>query len=227
MQKPKVFRVFVSSTFKDLEAERNVLHSEVFPRLHEFCMARGARFQAVDLRWGVSQEANVDQQAMNICLAEIARCREVTRRPNFIALLGNRHGWLALPSQIPAAEFEAIHGQVTARSERDLLAKWYRRDDNAVPPEYCLRARTGELSKFRERDRWEEEETRLGAVLRAAVNELELPEADRLPYDFAHHLAYDTTRIRTELGYTEAVPAAEALARILEWEGLGSQSSKP
>jgi nucleoside-diphosphate-sugar epimerase len=59
------------------------------------------------------------------------------------------------------------------------------------------------------------------------VSASELPEADRLPYDFAHHLAYDTTRIRTELGYTEAVPAAEALARILEWEGIGSQSPKP
>jgi nucleoside-diphosphate-sugar epimerase len=55
----------------------------------------------------------------------------------------------------------------------------------------------------------------------------DLPEADRLPYDFAHHLAFDTTRIRTELGYTEAVPAAEALARILEWEGICSQSPKP
>src|SRR5439155_14480966 len=31
----------------------------------------------------------------------------------------------------------------------------------------------------------------------------ELSEADRMPHNFAHHIAYDTTRIRTELGYTE------------------------
>jgi nucleoside-diphosphate-sugar epimerase len=54
----------------------------------------------------------------------------------------------------------------------------------------------------------------------------ELPEADRLPYDFAHHLAYDTTRIRTELGYTEVVPAAEALARMLE-EGSARRVRNP
>jgi hypothetical protein len=30
----------------------------------------------------------------------------------------------------------------------------------------------------------------------------ELSEADRMPYDFAHHIDYDTTRIRTELVFT-------------------------
>ena len=37
---------------------------------------------------------------MNICLGEIARCQQVTPRPNFIVLLGDRYGWLPLPSQI-------------------------------------------------------------------------------------------------------------------------------
>ena len=63
-----IFRVFVSSTFSDLIAERNALQEHVFPRLREFCQKRGARFQAIDLRWGVSEEAALDQQTMNICL---------------------------------------------------------------------------------------------------------------------------------------------------------------
>ena len=46
----------------------------------------------------------------------------------------------------------------------------------------------------------------------------ELPEADRWPLDFAHHLIYDTTRIRSELGYAERVPLEEATARTVEWE---------
>ena len=46
----------------------------------------------------------------------------------------------------------------------------------------------------------------------------ELGETDRMPYDFAHHIAYDTTRIRTELGYNEVVPHQFALARTLEYE---------
>src|SRR5262249_26337194 len=46
----------------------------------------------------------------------------------------------------------------------------------------------------------------------------ELVETDRMPYDFAHHIVYDTTRIRTELGYKEVIPHQFALARTLEDE---------
>ena len=49
-QPSRTFRVFVSSTFSDLKAERNALQERVFPRLRELCAAHGARFQAVDLR---------------------------------------------------------------------------------------------------------------------------------------------------------------------------------
>jgi nucleoside-diphosphate-sugar epimerase len=50
------------------------------------------------------------------------------------------------------------------------------------------------------------------------VRATELPESERMPLDFAHHLAYDTSRIRTELGYAEVVPRAEALERTIAWE---------
>jgi nucleoside-diphosphate-sugar epimerase len=46
----------------------------------------------------------------------------------------------------------------------------------------------------------------------------DLCENDRMPQNFAHHIAYDTTRIRTELGYKEIVPHDVALARTLEHE---------
>ena len=46
----------------------------------------------------------------------------------------------------------------------------------------------------------------------------ELAEKDRLAYDFVHHIAYDTTRIRTELGYKEVLPRDVGLARTLEYE---------
>jgi hypothetical protein len=66
--------VFVSSTFSDLKAERNALQEKVFPRLRKMCAAHGCNFQAIDLRWGVSEEAALDQRTMRICLKEIERC---------------------------------------------------------------------------------------------------------------------------------------------------------
>ncbi len=53
-QSSRTFRIFVSSTFSDLKAERNTLQEKVFPRLRDLATAHGCRFQAIDLRWGVS-----------------------------------------------------------------------------------------------------------------------------------------------------------------------------
>jgi len=46
-----IFRVFVSSTFSDLIDERNALQEKTYPKLRDYCKNRGARFQAIDLRW--------------------------------------------------------------------------------------------------------------------------------------------------------------------------------
>jgi hypothetical protein len=40
----RTFRVFVSSTFEDLKAERDALQRDVFPKLRTLCEQRGARF---------------------------------------------------------------------------------------------------------------------------------------------------------------------------------------
>lgn len=50
------------------------------------------------------------------------------------------------------------------------------------------------------------------------VKREELPESLRPDFNTKQHLAVDTTRIRNELGYDEAVPLQEALARTVEWE---------
>jgi hypothetical protein len=198
------FRVFVSSTFSDLVAERNTLQEHVFPRLRDYCQKHGVRFQAIDLRWGVSEEAALDQQAMNICLEELRRCQRTSPRPNFIVLLGQRYGWCPLPSQITANEFETIRDQITAADERALLDHWYRRDDNAVPPEYCLQPRQidvgenqsepeKEAAREAEANAWGEIEHRLRAILLAGVNRLAWPMKDE------RRLKYETSATHQEI----------------------------
>jgi len=74
-------RLFVSSTFSDLKAERDALQREVFPRLKQFCLSKGLRFQAIDLRWGISEEAGRDNRTLRICLRELRRCQQDRRKP--------------------------------------------------------------------------------------------------------------------------------------------------
>jgi len=168
----RTFRIFVSSTFNDMKAERNALQEKVFPELQKLCAARGCRFQAIDLRWGVSEEAALDQQTMNICMTELKRCQKVTPRPNFIILLGDRYGWLPLPPQIEASEFREILSRVTANPENDLLNDWYRLDTNAIPPEYVLRPRREEVFAEADYDSWGKTEATLQKILLGAINRL-------------------------------------------------------
>ncbi len=187
------FRIFVSSTFSDLKAERDALQRFVFPRLRELCASRGARFQAIDLRWGVSEEAGLDQRTMPICLAEIERCQRVTPRPNFIVLLGDRYGWRPLPPEIPASEFAAIEAKVAAADDRTLLSTWYRLDENAVPPAWCLQPRhvavvepagpeARQAAVDHEAATWGQVEARLHGVLSNAVAAAGFDEATSVRY---------------------------------------------
>lgn len=61
------FRVFVSSTFTDMRTERRILQEDVFPRLKALCEGKGATFQDVDLRWGFSEESQLDQKTTVVC----------------------------------------------------------------------------------------------------------------------------------------------------------------
>ncbi len=48
---PRVIRVFVSSTFRDMQAERDYLVKFIFPQLRKLCESRGVTWGEVDLRW--------------------------------------------------------------------------------------------------------------------------------------------------------------------------------
>lgn len=88
-------RVFISSTFRDMQAEREELVKRIFPQLRRLCESRGVTWGEVDLRWGITDEIKAEGKVLPVCLAEIDRCR-----PYFIGILGERYGWV--PEEIPA-----------------------------------------------------------------------------------------------------------------------------
>ncbi len=80
-------RVFISSTFRDMQGERDELVKRVFPQLRKMCEQRSVTWGEVDLRWGITEEQK--GEVLPICLEEIQRCR-----PYFLGLLGERYGWI-------------------------------------------------------------------------------------------------------------------------------------
>lgn len=85
--------VFVSSTFKDMHYERDIIHERVLPALNEAGQEYGQTISFCDLRWGVntgeldSEEGS--RKVLSVCLDEIERCR-----PYMMVILGERYGWI-------------------------------------------------------------------------------------------------------------------------------------
>ena len=84
---------FISSTFKDMRKERDILHNAVFPKLRQKVLSRGEDIQEIDLRWGVDtsrmSEEKSSRYVITSCLDTIDRCR-----PYIIVLIGERYGWI-------------------------------------------------------------------------------------------------------------------------------------
>ena len=81
----KTFRLFISSTFNDFQVEREVLQTRVFPEIKEYCSSKGYTFQPIDLRWGVSNEAQHYQKTLEVCLEEVRACKHFPY-PNFLIM---------------------------------------------------------------------------------------------------------------------------------------------
>jgi anti-anti-sigma factor len=197
MSSSRTFRVFISSTFSDLVEERNALQRKVWPELKSRCEKAGFHFQAIDLRWGISEEAGFDQRTSRICLSELQRCQEISPRPNFVILSGSRYGWRPLPDQIGVDEFGAIEAAI-GEPGCSLLKEWYRRDDNAIPAVYWLRPRRKDIPEEAAFAVWSERVER-------PLRQLLLQSAERIG------LAEDLRRREFETSLTEREILAGAL----------------
>ena len=96
----KTATIFVSSTFVDMNEERDILNSYVLPKLNEHFNSKRIIIQLVDLRWGVrtaeiEDEFDRDNKVLSVCFDEIDRSQ-----PFFVAFLGDRYGYDELDRNI-------------------------------------------------------------------------------------------------------------------------------
>lgn len=85
--------IFVSSTFKDMQRERDILGAKVIPFINEEARKCGDEISLCDLRWGINTLSESEEQSnikiLSTCLGEIDNCR-----PFMIVFLGDRYGWI-------------------------------------------------------------------------------------------------------------------------------------
>ena len=70
-QNNREIRIFISSTFQDMQGEREYLIKKVFPRLQEKAKENDVTVIPIDLRWGITEEDAKNGKVVEICLDEI------------------------------------------------------------------------------------------------------------------------------------------------------------
>ena len=85
--------VFVSSTFRDMQFERDALNTRVVPRINQFLERYSETIHFGDLRWGVNttelESEESSKKVLKVCLDQIDDCK-----PYMIIFIGERYGWI-------------------------------------------------------------------------------------------------------------------------------------
>lgn len=82
-------KVFLSSTFRDMQLERDYLARNTFMELEAYAFKKNVSLDLLDLRWGITEEKSKKGLVTQICLQEIDNSR-----PFFIGIIGERYGWI-------------------------------------------------------------------------------------------------------------------------------------
>lgn len=97
--KERKINIFLSSTFKDMSDERDLLASKVFLEIESAATRRNVVLNLLDLRWGITAEESKQGKVAEICLKEIDNSR-----PFFIGILGDRYGWIPTDEEVDKNE---------------------------------------------------------------------------------------------------------------------------
>ena len=111
----KNVRIFISSTFNDMHAERDYLVKHVFPELSEWCEERKLRLIDIDLRWGVTAEDSRNNHTVYACLHNIDESR-----PFFLCFLGQRRGWVPDESDLSSDTLKSYPGLTSLVGKRSI-----------------------------------------------------------------------------------------------------------
>ncbi|KAM4627527.1 NACHT and WD repeat domain-containing protein 2 [Polymixia lowei] len=131
-------KIYLSSNPEDSVVERRALRESVFPRLREHCRhTLGLDVRVIDPYESCDPSRWPDQRTRQQLINE---CRESSTGPFLLALVGHQYGTACLPAQVDVSEYQLLL-QVCQRAgiSTEALEKAYLRDENTIPPSFCLR----------------------------------------------------------------------------------------
>ena len=108
--------IFVSSTFRDMHFERDVLNRRVTPKINRLLAPYNQSVRLLDLRWGVDtselSEEEASERVLSVCMNSIDSCK-----PYIIVLLGDRYGYIPDGSDISVTHMEILRGVINSTGQ--------------------------------------------------------------------------------------------------------------
>ena len=106
-------KFFISSTFYDMHAERDMIQNIVQPAVNQKLNEQGEYVSFSDLRWGIDTISDTTKhKILDACFDEIDSCK-----PYFIVFIGGRYGWipneLVTPYQDRFGNIEILNKSIT------------------------------------------------------------------------------------------------------------------
>jgi telomerase protein component 1 len=120
----RTIRLFLSSTFLDMQAEREYLIKRVIPKVKERLAAQKIQLIEIDLRWGVTEEEIQSGSGLEVCLSG------EKNSDLFCGILGSRYGWVPSPKQITdTVRYEYVWEDGKSITEMEINEGAFRRLD--------------------------------------------------------------------------------------------------
>ncbi|XP_076983448.1 telomerase protein component 1 isoform X2 [Tamandua tetradactyla] len=91
----RTIRLFISSTFRDMHGERDLLMRSVLPALQARAAPHHISLHGIDLRWGVTEEETRRNRQLEVCLGEVENAQL------FVGILGSRYGYIPPKYTLP------------------------------------------------------------------------------------------------------------------------------
>ncbi len=111
--------IFVSSTFKDMDAERDMMENYVKPEIKKRLAAHNIMkdVDIVDLRWGVNTQDLPEEERESKVLKQ---CLDGIRmsRPYFVAFIGDRYGWVP-----PLSKWRKVAGELSEEESEKMAGE--------------------------------------------------------------------------------------------------------
>lgn len=108
-------RVFISSAFEDMKAERDILVDVIFAKLQDKARQRAVAVTALDLRWGIPKGTDLGR-TIEICMNEID-----DSYPFFIGIVGKYYG-------DPPGKAEVFDPNDVLREQFSILSKYFEKE---------------------------------------------------------------------------------------------------